>query len=263
MLVTRYTYSLFFSLSLSVTHTHTHTRTHHPSLSIILKKWKHPKHLIGPKQTLGLQIEYIPSAHSSKITLAKATHELSTIKFNFSCSILIFLTSLFPWYYLSPPFLKLSLVQLFLWYYVSMALSWPHWLFRFELIFPHLKVDKLPPSVLSVAIFCLCSPLAFVFPPTPSTISLMLMSPKSVFWTVAWVLVSHFQLPIGEHIYVQSCFSSKVELPSIPYHTGVDSPSTLPLDLSDFFNGLSSCAWLFIVIFTSSFSSASYLLIRF
>ena len=49
-----------------------------------------------------------------------------------------------------------------------------------------------------------------------------------------------------------------------PYHTTQGWTHLLPYQLkSDFFNGLSSCAWLFIVIFKSSFSSASYLLIRF
>lgn len=163
------------------------------------------------------------------------------------------------------PFLSWnSLVQLFM-ILSLLSLPWPHWLFRFWLTFSHLQVDHLPSSVLSLAIFSLCSPLVFIFPPTLSTISFKLMSPKSVFQTVAWVSISHFQLSTGGHIYiyVHSWSSSKAELTFHPtaHRAGLTPP--ILLDLSDFFNALSSQAWLSIVTFNSSLPSSSHLPIRF
>lgn len=77
-------------------------------------------------------------------------------------------------------------------------------LFQFWIIFSHLKVDHHPLRALSLAIFSLYSPLAFISAPTPSTISSMLMIPKSLFQTIAWVSVPHFQLPSGVHIHIHA-----------------------------------------------------------
>ena len=102
-------------------------------------------------------------------------------------------------------------------------------LFRFRLIFPLPKSRQAPSKCPVRGHLLFISPFTFIFLPIPSTISLMLMSPKSVLWTVAWVVVSHFQLPLGNTFTYNLASPAKLRCPSIPYHTGVDSPSTLPL----------------------------------
>lgn len=65
----------------------------------------------------------------------KVISELLTTTFNFSLSILIFLTSLSPWLLMTLSFLKFSLVQSFM----TLSLPWLHWLFQFWLNVPHRK----------------------------------------------------------------------------------------------------------------------------